>query len=183
MTDDKQVFLPNHLLREYGCKNCIWKQHGFCPKGYTKPEDQLRNENNICKEMEDYLGDLRMSSRSLSEMKEKYFIYSQELQAQSDKTSFHELQSTLIKLQKNPDDNYSEIREVKMAIDMRRLWWERLSTAIIKGLGKVTDREARDKTESDRKILSADDINIVIKDARVYLQAPPKEVIDDNSVP
>ena len=63
------------------------------------------------------------------------------------------------------------------------LCFRKRSTVIIKGLGKVTDREARDKTESTRKIVSADDINIVIKDARVYLQAPQKEVIDDNPVP
>jgi len=156
-------FIPNHLLAQFGCTNCVWKQHRLCPEGLTEPDQKV--PDGICEDMIQFLVNLRETSTSVSQVKEKYFIYTQELQAQDDKTKFHELLRKYEDFKKE-DPNHPELAELQMAAEAVKLWWARLTTAVVKSHSRIADREGR---KEEKKLIpdhiTIQQFNMLIREA------------------
>lgn len=165
---EKEIHIPDRILRDFGCMNCVWKQHGQCPEGFTDVSES--RADGCCDQMAKFLMDLRSSSNSLSGMEEKFMLYTQRLQAQADKTKFHELQQKHDELSKKPDKSENDkkrLSELNMAVLSYRIFWERLTTAVVKGLGRISDRESRSKDATQFKIehVTIQQFNTLLKSA------------------
>jgi len=149
MTSDpdilEQVHVPARVLKDYGCRACVWKSVGQCPHGYDLDSDD-EYKDGYCNEFAKFLLSLRAQSDSLSQMKEKFFLYTQEIQAMEDRMRFLKLERELRELEEMEypgTDTIKRKKELRMSIEAYKIWWERLTTAVVKGLGKVGDREQR----------------------------------------
>jgi len=178
--ENKNLFLPNSVLRGYGCRNCVWKSYGQCPHSFSEPDDiygegchshPVGSELPVgyCTELADFLFGLAEKSDSISAVKEKFFLYTQEMQAMSDHMEFQKLlkEYRQKKLDDVPD---SQLSELIANLTSYRLWWERLTFSIIRGLGKIADRERRsDDVESKPKI-TFQQFNVLLKESDKYLE-------------
>ena len=137
----KGILLPNQLLSDYGCRNCVWKSFGQCP---NKLEGDQSLPEGYCLELVDFLVSLAGKDGSISSIKEKFMIYVQEIQALTDFKDYNNLKREYDKLIKAGE--YGEkARQVEMRMNACKMWWSKLNEGIIKGLGKISDRESRIK--------------------------------------
>ena len=169
MVKSTGFLIPLQVLKDYGCRNCVWKQYCQCPKGYT--EDNENEPEGYCSEFSDFLFSLYSDGDSISAVKEKFLLYTQELAAQSDGKEFRSLLRKYKDLleQGVPD---SDLGELKIAIEGYKMWWHRLTESVSKGLSKVSDRERRSQdADKTREQLSMHDINrMLASSAKVLLE-------------
>jgi len=160
--------LPVQLLKDYGCRSCVWKQYGQCVKGYT--EDGEGEVDGYCQEFADFLFSLYSDGDGVSAVKEKYLLYTQELASQSDGKEFRSLLRKYKDLREQGVPE-RDLGELKIAIEGYKIWWHRLTESVAKGLSKVSDRERRSKdSDKTREQLSVHDINkLLAHSARVLL--------------
>lgn len=140
------ILYSKEFLESYGCRNCIWKSEGMCPEGFTKPEERL--EKGYCDKLLDFLHTLYEEGDSLSEVKEKFHLYIQELEVLSDKRKFSELQQ---KYERALAEGYSrnELRQLEADINSYKTWWFRLSESVVKGLSRVGSRRSKSNDSID----------------------------------
>jgi len=165
---EHKLFIPNHVLQNYGCKYCVWKNYGMCPKGFTDPEQSL--DEGYCQEMADFLFSLAGNDSSISVLKEKFILYTQEIEAMANNMEYHRLSKEYHQKKK---DGYSEERlsELKNGILIYRLWWEGLTNSITKGLSRINDREARSKDSSQTNSkITIENFNVLLKEADANLK-------------
>jgi hypothetical protein len=163
--DTGGVKLPEYVIQAYGCRGCTWKQFGTCPKGFTQVTD--KTEEGICEDMLKFLFELRKSSSSLSEMKEKFNLYKLEMQAMADHSDYLLLKQRYDELSQSSDANPKKLAQLKMAIESYKLWWSNLTQSVVKGLGKIADRESRSKDveKGATKKISIQNLNVLLKEA------------------
>ena len=171
----ESVSVPDQVLRDFGCVRCVWKQHLQCPKGFTLADERVKE--GCCDEMADFLLELRRTSISLSGMKEKFFLYTQEMQAMADKMRYHELLGLRDEIAKDlsipSPEKKRKLSELGMAITEYKMWWVRLTELVVKGLGRVGDREGRSKDLQDSpRQITVQQLNVLMRDAREYLEGP-----------
>jgi len=159
----RSLFLSKHVLQGYGCKSCIWKSYGQCPKGYIFPEES--EPEGYCQEMADFLFGLAEKSDSVSAIKEKFMLYTQEMQAMADHMKFQLLVQKYDK-EKKLGKTDKELAELITGIQMYKMWWNNLTFSITKGLSRIVDRERRsedvDKTVSK---VSIHNFNVLLKES------------------
>ena len=183
MLEDKEIVertvqVPVQVLQDYGCRNCVWKAHMQCPRGYVKAEAQAKD--GYCTEFGNFLLELRRTSGSLSQMKEKFFLYGQELQAMSDKMKYLKLEDELEELRSQTmpsESTRDKIAELKMAVESYKLWWARLTEGIVKGLSRIGDREERAKeaAEGPTRSITIQQFNMMLRQAEAYLISSAEE--------
>ena len=165
---NSKLFISDRVLRGYGCVNCVWKTYGQCPKGFTKPDQSVIN--GYCDEFADFLFSLAEGEDSVSAVKEKFMLYTQEMQALSDHRKFSELVSDY-SLAEESGVSDSELAKMRMAIESYKLWWSRLTESVVKGLGRISDRESRSKDVSkSSKSIGYGELNRMLKESSKVLE-------------
>ena len=170
--EDRSLLLPNSFLVGYGCKNCVWKDYGQCPKGFTKEGEST--DEGYCQEIVDFFNSLHDGGGrgSLSAVKEKFHLYVQELQALADKRKYHRLQGEY-DLRRAEGWDYKELAKLRMELESYKIWWARLSESVVKGLGRVADRESR-KQEGKKQIMNVQQLNVLMKESADRLKLEVK---------
>lgn len=170
----KSLYLPKQVLQGYGCKNCVWKTYGQCPHNLSS-DDSLAE--GYCDELAQFLFSLAEKSDNVSAMKEKFMLYTQEMQAMADHMEFSKLQERYKQAKESGTHSPSELSEMAMGIEAYKIWWHRLTESVIKGLGRIADRESRsndvDKTATK---VTVQQLNVLLKQSDDILK-----VIEDKS--
>lgn len=157
----KTVFLPKELLVSYGCRNCVWKHFGQCPKGFTLPTEWT--DDGYCMELAEFIVGLAEKDDSISAIKEKFHLYTQEIQVMADNTEYHNLLNEY-KRMRAEGANRNELAEIEMQLMTYKMWWGKLSEAVVKGLSRIADREKRQSIEPGTK-MSVQQLNVLINDS------------------
>lgn len=172
---DKRLYLSREVMLSYGCKNCVWKSFHQCPKGFTEPEQCL--DEGYCPELVNFIFRLAEKEDSITAVKEKFWIYTQELQAMADGMEFHKIESEY-KRRSAEGASKQELAKLEMQVMSYKLWWSRLTEAITKGHSRIADREYRKemKIEVNHKI-ELTQIHQLANDAKQVI-SQEKEVIE-----
>lgn len=145
---------PKWLIREFGCSSCVWKFHGLCPKDLSK---DMVLEEGFCVEFMEFLNDL-CEGGSQSALREKLVLYQGQLQLNSDYKRFKRLECEYDDCLRNPGlGRHPDL--VLVELQAYKLWWSRISECVVKGLGRVVDRESRLDKGRGIKQLSVQDLN------------------------
>jgi len=147
-----KVHLSNSELASIGCKNCIWLLHGQCPHKLEEgsvfvPEESSSTKfegiNGMCPQYFDFIMSFAGEEDSVSALWEKFTLYIARLQSMDDYKSFM-LERKEYEAQKDSLDP-KERMQAEIRQNTLRIWWERLSDTVMKGYGKIADREGRSK--------------------------------------
>lgn len=168
MGDKKEVFIPTHILKQFGCMNCVWKLYGQCPHGLTESHESLAE--GFCDEVSTFYGDLASGGDSASAIKEKIFLYTQEIQSQADHREFIALnrryRDEMAQGLLSPD----EALKMRMAIEQYKLWWARLTESVVKGLSKIADREQRVNEVKESPRITVQQLNVLLQESDDHLR-------------
>lgn len=182
MTDTtKSLVIPNHILSLWGCKNCVWKLHHQCPHNIS--DDQIYSFNDgsdkqitgYCPEFAEFLFSLSDGDQTLSCLKEKFLLYTQELQAMSDQMEYHKIHKEYNEMKDNPEVDQKTLNRMFMIISSYRLWWMNLTSSVIKGLSKINDRDARKLEQKDNNSLNVQQLNLILNNSSKVLLENNKE--------
>ena len=173
--ESNKLFLHDKTLQMYGCKNCIWKSYGQCPKGFTEPDRTL--PEGYCMELANFILGLGEPGDTVSAIKEKYFIYTQEMQAQADNSDFHHRYKEIktFKATEHPQFTPKELAKKLFHMEQEmlssKIWWSKLTDSVVKNLARIVDRESRSKDVKANKQLNVQELNIILQDsAKVLLE-------------
>jgi len=166
-SETHSITLPNSMLKSYGCKNCVWKTYGQCPKGFTKQTESL--PDGYCIEFGNFLLSIAEREDSISAVKEKFMLYTQEMEAMADHMRFKELQ-VKYELAKDEGRNDNECAELIMGIQLYKTWWARLTDNVVKGLGRIADRERRSKDVQGTQKITVQQLNVLLKESDEVLK-------------
>ena len=157
-----EVFLSRPDLLSVGCRNCVFLLHGQCFHGLGLGEQFVDPSSDelvgFCPELVDWLFGLAGSSGSSAVLWENYHLFVNRLQSAEDYGNFCRLDSEIKLLEsrgrKSAEGN--SLEELQMKKAAARLWWDRTSDGLLRGLGRVVDRESREK-------ISREDVHVVHK--------------------
>jgi SET domain-containing protein len=113
---------------------------------------------------------------SVYAIKEKFFIYTQEMQALADGSDYHRLFQDIQslkdrKLELPPEDYKKQLAKLEMEMLSSKLWWSRLTESVVKSLSRIADRESRSMDVKDTKTFNVRDLNRILQDsAKVLLE-------------
>lgn len=167
--NSKSLFLPIQTLQGYGCVNCVWKNYGQCPKGFTEPEDKL--PDGYCTELVNFIFSLASTGDSISAVKEKFFIYTQEMQAMADGSEFQRLfkEYKKFKTERHPQLTHEEIKEklasLQSSMASFKGWWFSLTESVVKGLSRIADREGRRKEIGGVQKVTIEQFNVLLRES------------------
>ena len=168
MVKGNGLLIPTEVLLGYGCRNCVWKTYGQCPNGFVKPEEST--DLGYCEEFADFLFRLAEGEDSLSAVKEKFMLYTQEMQAMADHTEFHKLKAEY-DLRKSEGMSDRELKDLIIGLNMYKSWWSRLTDSVTKGLGRIADRERRSKdVETSSGKITVQQLNVMLRASSRYLE-------------
>jgi len=177
--EDNKLFLPTKILQLYGCKNCIWKNYGQCPKSFTKVEDSV--PEGYCTEFGSFILSLGNPGDSTSAIMEKYLTYTQQVQALADNSELHQAVKRLKEFKStdhitlSKEEINKQIAKMEMEIVSSKIWWSRLTDSVVKNLARIVDRESRSKDIQQNKQLKVMDINLILQDSAKVLLENDKE--------
>lgn len=185
----RTLFLSKQVLQEYGCKNCVWKSYSQCPHALKDDEifeftecvdckqiipleaqsthntHSTQQVTGYCNELAQFLFGLAEGSDSISAVKEKFMLYTQEMQAMADHMEYQQLQKKY-KTGKAEGKSDRELHELIAGLQMYKLWWQNLTFSIVKGLSRIVDRERRseDVAQTSGKI-TIQQLNVLLKES------------------
>jgi len=148
------VSVPLDFFGVVGCRSCVWKFHGLCPKGLVG--GMVLPDSLICGDFSDFLSSLAGDCSSVVEFKERFFLYCSELDVLGDRVSLAKLvgdRDELLGGRSKGDLSADELKKINFFdsdILAAKLWLSRLNESLIKGLSKVADRESRERIASNR---------------------------------
>lgn len=169
-----KLFLPDTVMQSFGCRDCVWRRFGQCPEGFTKLGDKLAA--GYCMDLANFIMSLSHPGDSISAIKEKFFIYTQEVQALADGTDYHKLSMEITSLRDKeftmPAEEYKrKLAKLEMEMLSSKIWWSRLTEMVVKSLSRIADRESRSKDVKETKTLNVRELNVILQDsARVLLE-------------
>lgn len=149
------VVLRRDELISHGCRNCIWKLHMMCPHGLSGNE--FRDEG-YCDELVGFLFSLVKEGDSENVLWENFNLYILRLQSLEDYRSFKQLQDDITRLQ---NEGKSDLGDLEAKKNSYKLWWYKLNENVLKGLGRVVDREKRVSGDS-RPSMTIQQLNLII---------------------
>lgn len=186
---DKRLSIHKSVLEGYGCRGCVWRNFGQCPHGFTIDSDidvmHKRFPDGYCDEFKGFLFSLAEGEDSVSAVKEKFMLYTQEMQAMSDQMDYRKAEDEKKLLEKKvslsryvTDDDKDKLAELQMKVMSYRLWWTKLTDQITKGLARIADREKKVQGESVPR-LTVQQLNVLINDSTKKLQKYENSGDDD----
>lgn len=150
---------PDWFVREFGCASCLWKLHGLCPEGLSGDEVLPAG---FCEEFADFLSSLR-GEGSIASLREGLLLYASELVAWQD---YSRLQALLAERRVLLESGVGvrSLEAVDSEIALVKLWWSRLSESLVKGLGRVADRQERSRSRGllSGRVVNVQDLNRLI---------------------
>ena len=194
--DTHNITIPNSMLKGYGCINCIWKSYGQCPHNVQDNEVHMfksdeteigcvnthcnipsnkripKASSNVvgyCPEFANFLLSIAEKEDSISAVKEKFMLYTQEMEAMADHMKFKELQDKY-RIAKEEGKIDSECAELIVGIQLYKSWWSRLTDSVVKGLGRIADRERRSKDVHSTQKISVQQLNVLLKESDEVLK-------------
>lgn len=167
---DTSIKLSREDLLSHGCRNCVWKFHGMCPHGLSG-DDFL--DAGICNEFTEFLYSLVGTGDSKNVLWENYNLYVLRLQSLEDYRNYVKLQDDIKRLE-SEGVNPVQLDDLESKKNALKMWWYKLNDSVIRGLGRVVDREKRAVSESKPK-LSVQQLNILIDDSSERLLRYEKE--------
>ncbi len=173
----KGLMVSDVTLRSYGCVNCVWKTYGQCPQGFTKVSQSL--PEGYCDEFSSFFISFANKDDSISALKEKFMLYVQEMQALADHTKYRELQEKYDIARKEGYDE-EELAQITMAIQMYKMWWSRLTEAVVKGLSRIADRERRSSDVQPTSKITVQQLNILLKESSENLKQLEHTGVNDD---
>ncbi len=168
----KQLFLHKKILKIYGCKNCIWKYHKQCPKGFTKPEQYVKE--GYCDELGSFILSFGELEDSISATLEKFHLFTQQECAMVDRMEHIKAFQKLSEFKKNSEYHKQELGvegykqklgELQMTMITSKIWWSRLTDSVVKGLSRIADRERRSKDVQGTKKITVQQLNVLLKES------------------
>ena len=126
---DKVDLLPEQVLRDLGCRSCVWKEFGQCPRGLTGSRVLSKG---YCSEFSSFLYQL-LGDGTVSSLKEKYHLYVQELQASHDLRKFRDLQRRYDELRSSDNVDVKLLESVRLELELCKQWWNRLTYSVVMG--------------------------------------------------
>ena len=161
---EHMIYVSKEELIAHGCRNCVWKLHNQCPHiDEFTPTNQFV-EGGICEEFLNFILKLGEGSDSISAVWEKFNLYVLRLQALEDYKSYMEAGQELKLLETEDILDKEKLRQLEMKRDTYKVWWSRLNESVLKGLGRIVDREK--KVASDvRPKLTVQQLNVLINDS------------------
>ena len=155
-----EVFLSRPDLLSVGCRNCVFLLHGQCFHGLGLGEsfvDPVSDDlPGFCPELVDWLFGLAGSSGSSAVLWENYHLFVNRLQSAEDYGEFKRLDSEIRLLEAQGKKGGDGLELLQMKRTAARLWWDRISDGLLKSLGRVVDRESREK-------VAKEDVHVVHK--------------------
>jgi hypothetical protein len=127
-------------------------------------------EEGYCEELVQFILSLSEEGDSTSALIEKFFIYTQQVQAMADRTEYRRALKELqeFKSKDHPELNQKEYDaklvelESKMVSD--KAWWARLTDSVVKNIGRIADRESRSKDAVQAKEITIQQLNMLINE-------------------
>ncbi len=161
-----ELRISNQELISHGCKNCIWKLHNQCPHAITEEgkfysfEGKDVKYSGYCQEYIGFILGLAEPNDSISAVWEKFSLYVSRMQSLEDYKEFIKLNDAVNKARAE-GKSYKERIDIEQQLEHLRLYWERLNFMLMKGYGRIADREAksRDAKKSGPNILGARTVN------------------------
>lgn len=161
IVNDSGIFLSEADLVNVGCRNCIFRLNGQCFKGYRYNESGL--PEGYCKELADWLFSLAGDTKSSSILWENYNLFVARLQSSEDYREFKNLEHEIMELDRTytsaevnfpkderldlslelGDNDRTRLERLEMKKIAAKIWWMRITEMVIKGLGKINDRDSR----------------------------------------
>ncbi len=140
----KSLFFSDEELRVVGCRNCVWKESGSCPRGLVG--DECLPEG-FCDELARFVVGLADSGDIVSAVWEKFHIYKARLQEASDYKDYLRLKEKLKSAKSDMSVSGEDLHKLELEESSARLWWARLNDHVIKSLAKVSDRNVKTRVE------------------------------------
>lgn len=170
--EEKGLLIPNKTLELFGCRNCVWKSNGQCPKGFTRPEESV--PEGYCSELGEFMLSLAGENDNVTNIQEKFHIYTQQVQAMADGSEYRNAQLKLNEFREKEDsmrvlygdDGYKQkLGELQMEVTSSKIWWSRLTDAVVKALGKIADRESRSKDVKGLQKVTVQQLNVLLRES------------------
>lgn len=145
-----KIKISNSELRSMGCSSCLWKAHKQCPYGLSgtdtfKPKETKGSKGveGMCQQYLEFILSFADIDDSINSLWEKFSLYVARLQSMNDYQEYIKLKDEIEEKKDNMD--YREQAQYEMQLNTLRLFWERLSSEVRKGYGRITDREQKAK--------------------------------------
>jgi len=162
---NKNIFISNKELINFGCKNCIWKIHNQCPHGLSGNDFK---QEGYCQEFVDFLLSFAVEGDSITAVWEKFHLYLARLQSLEDYKLLKELEKEIVILEAGDDPEITPEQKSKKLFllntkkNSAKLWWSQLNEQALKSMRYVVDRER--KTEDTKmQRLSIQQLNKLIQ--------------------
>jgi len=160
-----ELFFSNEMLHAYGCENCIFREIEQCPHSLADGE---KYKNGYCQKLIDFLTHLAEDGDSISSVKEKFHIFVQEMQALTDRKEYLKVQAEYDRLEKEGGSG-EDLARLYGKLSSYKTWWARLSESVVKGLGRIADREQKTKSDITPK-LTVQQLNDLMRESRKLLE-------------
>jgi len=197
---DSSLYIPDEVLKGLGCVSCVWKGTGMCPEGFTSPEEStesgycdklrdfllglweegdglsaVRGKFHLYVQELVSLGDRAEYVRLENELRSlQEYIKDREVQHQHRIDSSYPIPegiSPLLYSDKERELDRKNVKELRIGITASKLWWARLSESVVKGLGKVADRERRSKDVSRAgNQITVQQLNVLLQESKKYVE-------------
>ena len=167
------VELSSIELRTHGCKNCILKLYHQCPYGLTKDEV---HDGGYCTALTNFFTNLVSScdSPTKEELWERYQLYNMKLESMDD---FHDLRNLKDEI-KTLRDQGVDVKDLEFQLNTLRMWWVKMNDIVIKGFGKIVDRDKAKKIDITHTNLSLDDLHNIMRTEKIV----DVEIEDDKRI-
>lgn len=150
-------FMPQGLLDGYECPECLRFGCG------GSVGDAL--DDKPCSWLLDFFVSFREGDDSVSAVREKFLLHIRDVQSGKDYGEYvarsKELAAFVASHDLNclEDDEKKTYHRLEAQVMVSRLWWQGLSEAVVKGWGKVADRERR-SADADKAVLGSGKVSI-----------------------
>ncbi len=153
----KTLHISTQELVSHGCKSCIWRLHEQCPHSI---EEGKVYEEGYCMEYVKFLFGFAEGTDSTSAMWEKFSLYVSRMQSSEDYKEYIKLLNKVKKIREEGVP-YKERQDLEIQLEQLRVYWVQLNEMLIKGYGRIADRESksRDASVSGHGIHNAKVIN------------------------
>jgi hypothetical protein len=138
----------------------MWKELDQCPHSLS---GDAEHQMGYCNKIVDFMMSLAEGEDSISAVKEKYHIFIQELQSLEDRKEYLRLKREYAELKASGVD-YDSLQDMEARINGYKVWWSRLSESVVKGLGRIADREKKTKGDQAPR-LTVQQLNVLMKDS------------------
>lgn len=190
VSDSGGLFLSEADLLSVGCGSCVFRLNGRCFYGLGEGDvwdrriaekfgvfDEGVHVDGVCPDVMRWLFSL---GDSPARVWENYHLFVSRLQASEDYKEFKRVSGEIERL-RDGGVGEGDLERLKMKETAARVWWSRGVEGVLRGLGRVADREAR-RENVDRQVdavLGLDSLHQIIVGGDKKVEGLPLKDGDD----